>query len=75
MWKWVALAFGLVGSALVITYHVMGEAGAARPAQLAVAYVGVGVAAVGAVLWVAHKLAGRRDNPDRAGPDDPPPAP
>jgi hypothetical protein len=68
MWKWVLLAFGLLGSALVVTYRVLVDAGAARPAQLAVAYTGAGLAAAGAVLWVAHKLAGQRNNPDDPSP-------
>jgi drug/metabolite transporter (DMT)-like permease len=73
MWKWVALAFGLVGSALVITYQILGDAGAARPAQLTVAYTGAGLAAAGAVLWVVHKLAAQRDN--SKPPDDSRPTP
>ena len=70
MFKWVTLVFGLVAAALMVTYHVLGEAGAARPARLAVAFTGAGVVAVWAILWVIHKVAGQGDNTGRPDPGD-----
>ena len=75
MFKWVSLAFGLVATALVVTYQILGDAGAGRPARLAVALTGGGLAVVWAALWVVHKAAGQRDRTAPPAPDDSRPAP
>ena len=75
MSKWLSRAFAVVGTALLVAYHVLDEAGAPKGVRRLVGIAFLGVVALWTVGIIVGALAARRPGPRQSDDSDPGPTP